>query len=219
MKHQAVLFDLDGTLLDTLEDLADSMNAVLAAAGLPVHPTEAYKTFVGDGVAYLVRRALPRGTYGEEEIRRYVLAMRKEYTRRWADKTRPYPGIEDMLTALARRGLKLAVLSNKPDDFTRLCVERFLGNHRFDAVQGVRDDIAPKPDPAGAKRICETLRLPADAFLYLGDTNTDMETARAAGMFAVGATWGFRTEEELRRHGAQALIRHPMEILSLLKEG
>lgn len=216
MTHQAVVFDLDGTLLDTLDDLADSMNAVLSACGYDVHPVEAYKTFVGDGVANLARRALPAGNHGDDEIRRLVLLMREEYTRRWANKTRPYDGIEDMLHALADRGVRLAVLSNKPDDFTKLCVERFLGGFAFDVVQGVAADVAPKPDPAGAKRIREILHLPAEAFLYLGDTDTDMQTANAAGMYAVGATWGFRTADELRQHGAKTLIDHPSELIKLL---
>ncbi|MBN1942656.1 MAG: HAD family hydrolase [Phycisphaerae bacterium] len=216
MTYQAVLFDLDGTLLDTLEDLADSMNAVLSANSFPTHQAEAYKTFVGDGVANLVRRALPAGTYTDEDIRRLVQLMRAEYARRWKNKTKPYDGVDEMLRALADRGLKLAVLSNKPDDTTKLCVQHFLGNHRFDVVQGVADDVAPKPDPAGAKRIRETLNLPVEAFLYLGDTNTDMQTATAAGMYAIGATWGFRTADELLQHGAKTLIDHPMELIGLL---
>ncbi|MBN1553544.1 MAG: HAD family hydrolase [Phycisphaerae bacterium] len=216
MKYQAVLFDLDGTLLDTLDDLADSMNAVLAAGGYPVHPADAYKTFVGDGVEKLVRRALPAGDYPDEDIQRYVKLMREEYSRRWANKTRPYEGIDDMLRALAQRGVKLTVLSNKPDDFTKLCVERFLGDHSFDVVQGVSDEVAPKPNPAGAKRICRTLGLEPEAFLYLGDTNTDMQTANAAGMYAIGATWGFRTPEELTKHGAKTLIDHPGKMIDLL---
>lgn len=216
MTYQAVVFDLDGTLLDTIDDLADSMNAVLADNGLPVHPVESYKIFVGDGVVSLVRRALPAGQYSEDEINKYVLLMREQYTRRWADKTRPYAGIEDMLRALGRRGIKLTVLSNKPHDFTKLCVEKFLGGFTFDVVQGVEPDVAPKPDPAGAKRIGELLNLPASAFLYLGDTNTDMQTANAADMYAVGATWGFRTADELLQHGAKTLIDHPMDLLKLL---
>jgi phosphoglycolate phosphatase len=216
MTYKAVLFDLDGTLLDTIEDLADSMNAVLTAGEYPTHPVEAYKTFVGDGVENLARRTLPADAQDDEIVRRHVARMREEYARRWRSKTRPYDGVEDMLRALADRGLKLAVLSNKPDDTTKLCVEHFLGDHPFDVVQGVSEEVIAKPDPAGAKQICQTLGLTAAEFLYLGDTNTDMETANAAGMYAVGATWGFRTPEELRRHGAKTLIDHPMEIMNLL---
>lgn len=216
MAYKAVVFDLDGTLLDTLDDLADSMNAVLAENDYPVHPVEAYKTFVGDGVVNLARRTLPANKQSDEEIRRTVDRMRDEYARRWKNKTRPYDGVDDMLRALADRGLKLAVLSNKPHDFTQLCVEYFLGGHSFDVVQGVTDGVAPKPDISGAKSIREAMALPSGAFLYLGDTNTDMQTATAAGMYAIGATWGFRTPEELRRNGAKRLIDHPMEILEIL---
>ena len=216
MKYKAVLFDLDGTLLDTLDDLADSMNAVLSAMGLPAHPPEAYKYFVGDGVEELVRRALPVGRRDPRTVTGGVQAMRTEYGRRWADKTRPYDGVEAMLDAVSDRGLPMAVFSNKPDDFTRLTVERLLPRWRFEAVRGARDGVPRKPDPAGAIQIAADLGIPAARFLYLGDTGTDMITAGAAGMYAVGALWGFRTADELRRGGAQALIRHPLDLIELL---
>ncbi len=216
MPYKAVVFDLDGTLLDTIDDLADSMNAVLAQRGLPTHPTESYKTFVGDGVVALVRRALPGGYLDANDLDAVVAEMRESYAQRWDKKSRPYEGIDAMLSELTQRGLKRAVLSNKPHDFTQLCVERLLAGQRFDVVLGVSDAIPPKPQTLGAEHICKQLSVTPPQCLYLGDTNTDMKTGKAAGMFTVGCTWGFRTAEELRENGADALVDHPSQILDLL---
>jgi len=215
MRYEAVLFDLDGTLLDTLEDLADSTNAVLEKRGFPRHPIPPYRYFVGDGVANLFRRALPKDRRDEAIVTECIDEMREEYGRRWADKTRPYDGVPEMLDALVERGVRMAVLSNKPDDFTKLCVEKLLPGWTFEVVRGVRDDGKRKPDPAGAMDIAGQLEIPPAGFLYLGDTNTDMKTAVAAGMFPVGAIWGFREADELMANGAKALIEKPMELLDL----
>jgi phosphoglycolate phosphatase len=216
MSYNAVIFDLDGTLLDTLDDLADSMNAALAEAGFTTHPTEAYKTFVGDGMDKLARRTLPPESRTDTQAAKMLAAMREKYAIHWADKTKPYPGICEMLSALEKHGLKMNILSNKPDDFTKLCVDRFLGDYKFDIIQGVADDCPPKPDPTGAKNISQRLELAVENILYLGDTNTDMLTANAAGMHAVGVTWGFRSAEELKANGAKTLIDHPSKLLNLL---
>jgi len=215
-RFQAVLFDLDGTLLDTLADLADASNAALRSLGCPEHPYQSYKLFVGDGVESLVRRALPAERCEPATIAQCVARMRQEYSRHWGDKTHPYPGIVELLDALLARGIHRAVLSNKPDDFTRLCVSRFLPWGNFTAVVGQQSGLAKKPDPAGARKIAAQFGLAPAEILYLGDTNTDMQTAVAAGMFPVGATWGFRTPEELRASGAQVLVDNPLEVLELL---
>ncbi|MCD4824445.1 MAG: HAD family hydrolase [Phycisphaerae bacterium] len=216
MDFKAVLFDLDGTLLDTLDDLADAVNAALAGQGLPTHPVEAYKIFVGNGAVTLVTRTLPEDQRTEENIAACYKEFQAEYQKRWDAKTQPYEGIADMLTALTARGLKLTVLSNKPHDFTQLCVKRYFGDTPFEIVQGVADDCLPKPDPAGAKAVAAKLDISPEEFLYVGDTNTDMQTANAAGMYAVGVTWGFRSAEELTEHGAKTLIDHPSELQKLL---
>jgi len=218
MPFQAVLFDLDGTLLDTLEDLAASMNAVLARLGLPQHGVAAYKYYVGDGVAQLVRRTLPEQRRGEDAlVTQCALQLRAEYSQRWRDKTRPYNGIPELLDALTgAKALKLAVLSNKPDEMTKLTVRELLPRWRFDAVRGERPGTPRKPDPAAALEVAAQLGLPPGAFLYLGDTNTDMQTALAAGMYPLGALWGFRPAEELAASGAKALIAQPMELLKFL---
>jgi phosphoglycolate phosphatase len=216
MQYHAVLFDLDGTLLDTLADLADSGNWALGQLGFAEHPTEAYKYFVGDGVENLVRRAVPAGRNDAATVARGAALVREAYAQRWAEKTRPYPGVPELLDALLARAMPMAVLSNKPDDFTHLCVEKLLPRWSFATIVGARPSLARKPDPAGALMIAERLGLAPAEILYLGDTNTDMQTAVAAGMFPVGALWGFRTAEELTASGAQRLIRRPAELLELV---
>jgi phosphoglycolate phosphatase len=216
MQNTAVLFDLDGTLLDTLADLADAMNHVLLRRGFAVHSPEAYKTFIGDGVEILVRRVLPPACDDPAVQAECAAEMRDEYGKRWADKTRPYPGVAGLLDALSARGVSMAVLSNKPHEFTVLCVERLLGRWRFAAVRGAEPGQARKPDPAGALAIAAQLGRAPREVVYLGDTNTDMQTARAAGMFPVGALWGFRTAEELLASGAERLVGEPLELLAVL---
>jgi len=215
MPYRAVIFDLDGTLLDTIEDLTEAMNAALAKLGLPGKSTAECKTFVGDGVATFVRRVLPPEARDDENFaRRLRDFMRAEYAVRQTVKTRPYPGIPETLDALAERRIPLAVLSNKPHDSTLAVVGHYFGRWEFRAVLGARDGVPAKPDPAGALEIAALLGLaPADVF-YLGDTNTDMQTAVAAGMFPAGALWGFRTAEELLANGARVLLERPADLLA-----
>lgn len=213
---KAVLFDLDGTLLDTLEDLSNATNHALARNGFPIHTLDTYRYFVGDGVAMLMNRALPEGKRNDDTIHVCVQAFREEYCRTWNVKTRPYDGIAEMLDALAAHGLKMAVLSNKPDDFTKLCVTEFLPDWTFDMVLGQCNSFPLKPNPASAQEIAKCLNVHPSEFIYLGDTAIDMKTAVAAGMFPVGALWGFRTGKELMENGAQILIKRPQEIMDLL---
>ena len=213
---EAVIFDLDGTLLDTLDDLADSMNSVLRRFGFPSHPVESYKRFVGEGVATLVRRALPPDRRDEEDVRRGVEAMREEYSRRWNAKSRPYPGIPELLDQLQNRKIPLAVLSNKPHSFAGAVVDAYFSGWRFTHVFGEKDGKR-KPDPARALQIAADLMMPSGAICVVGDTWTDMETAKRAGMFAVGALWGFRSARELRESGAAVLIEKPADLLAHIR--
>jgi phosphoglycolate phosphatase len=209
----AAIFDLDGTLLDTIEDLTDSMNAALAALGHPPRTIGECKRLVGDGIETFVLRALPEAERGNpESALRLREMMRAEYRLRSAVKTHPYPGIGTMLDALAARRIPLSILSNKPHASTLSVVGRFFPGRPFRAIFGAREGVPIKPDPAGALEIAGLLGLTPAAVLYLGDTDTDMRTAVAAGMFAVGALWGFRTEEELRLSGAQALAAAQREV-------
>ncbi len=214
--YQAVLFDLDGTLLDTLEDLADSSNAALRRLGFPEHPLPAYRYFIGDGVENLIRRALPPEHCDAATIAQCAALMREEYGARWAAKTRPFAGIPELLDGLVARGIAMAVFSNKPHEFTRLCVSRMLPRWPFQQVLGGQPSLPRKPDPAGALAISRQMGLAPQQFVYLGDTNTDMQTAVAAGMFPLGATWGFRTPDELLQFGAKALLATPLELLDFL---
>ncbi|HEX4048857.1 MAG TPA: HAD family hydrolase [Elusimicrobiota bacterium] len=214
----AVLFDLDGTLLDTLSDIASSANQVRAELGLPPHPREAYGGFLGDGLARLIARAFPpralRGTGRRARTRRFE----RLYAERCLDETRPYPGIARMLDGIVRRGLPMAVVSNKPQRFARRCVAELLPRWRFAAVRGARPGFPLKPDPAGPLAAARALAARPERIAYLGDTGVDMAAAEAAGMFPVGALWGFRGAAELKRFGARALIRRPQELLSLLED-
>ena len=211
--YQAAIFDMDGTLLDTLEDLADCMNRVLQREGFAVHPVAAYRFFVGDGLENLVRRSLPEELRTDEAIDRLKEGMRGEYAGHWADKTRPYDGIPELLRVLQGRGVPMAVLSNKPDAFTREIAAHYFPDGFFARVLGAREGSHRKPDPAAALEIAAEWKLRPERILYLGDTNTDMQTGRRAGMFTVGALWGFRPREELLEHGAQALVEKPAEVL------
>jgi len=213
MSFHAVLFDLDGTLLDTLDDLADSTNLALRRLGLPEQPVEAYKQFIGDGIDNLVRRAVPASRRDSATLAECVNLTREHYAARWAEKTRPYDGIPALLDALTTRGIRMAVFSNKPDEFTQLCVARLLAGWRFAVVLGAGPTLPKKPDPAGARLIAERLQLEPAEIVYVGDTATDMQTAVAAGMFPAGALWGFRTAEELLAHGARMLIQQPLDLL------
>jgi phosphoglycolate phosphatase len=216
MNFKAVIFDLDGTLLDTLDDIADAMNSVLEKHGYPAHETNAYRHFVGDGVSVLATRVLPAAKRNEDIVAGLVEAFRETYEVNWKVKTKPYKGVPEMLDELTERQIHLAVLSNKPDDFTKKCVTEFLSEWTFQMVVGFRDMIPPKPDPAGALQIAKSMDILPANILYLGDTSVDMKTAGAAGMYPVGVRWGFRSPEELKTGGARKVIEQPQDILPLL---
>lgn len=216
MRFSAVLFDLDGTLLDTLADIAHSANRVLADLGFPTHDIDAYRQFVGEGLIVLFRKALPAEVDADEVMPRCADGFRKAYGHEWNVRTRPYDGIPELLDTLAARSIQMAILSNKPDAFTKRCVGEYLPEYPFQMVLGQRDGIPRKPDPAGAMEIVDAMGLRAEQFLYLGDSSIDMKTAAAAGMYAVGALWGFRSLEELQQSGAQAVVSHPANLLELL---
>ncbi len=217
MPYAAIIFDLDGTLVDSLDDLAVSMNEVLESMGHPTHPREPYRRFVGDGIVNLVRRALPADVADQGTVEEAVRRMREVYARRCLETTAPYPGIPELLRELRALELKTAVLSNKPEGETRQIVFRLFQGHAFDQVRGARSGIPLKPDPTSALDLLSELGArPADV-LYLGDTGTDMQTGRRVGVLTVGVTWGFRDEDELRGSGSQHIIHHPLELLEVLR--
>ena len=211
---RAIMFDLNRTLLNSLANLANATNHALATLDCPTHPLEAYRQFVGDGARVLCERALP----GDRQalLPEMLRLMREHYAAHCFELTRPYAGIPELLSALTERRYKLAVLSNKPDDFTKQVVAHYFKDVPFAAVRGGSANIPLKPDPTGALQIAGELEISTSEWLYLGDTNTDMHTARQAGMFAVGVLWGFREREELLDAGAATLIARPEDFLTLL---
>ncbi len=219
MTYKAVLFDLDGTLLDTLEDLAMSGNRMLAARNFPEHPLDAYLYFVGEGARNLVNRTLPEAARDDATINACLKEFLDDYEINWKVKTQLYPGIADMLDYLQAEGYRLSILSNKPQNPTRNCVDEFLSRWQFEEVWGKRDGIPRKPSPESALKIAEIMRLSPAEILYLGDTRIDMETANSAGMFPAGVLWGFRPKEELLDAGAKVLLKTPLDIVKLLKVG
>jgi phosphoglycolate phosphatase len=211
-----IIFDLDGTLLDTLLDIANSVNAALATFGFPTHPTDSYRYFVGDGRHSLISRVLPKDGLDDRIASDFAAAVTAEYAKRWAENTNPYPGIPELLGQLEKLPLHKAVLSNKPHRFTKVMVDELLSFCSFDIVRGMTPSLPPKPDPAAAVQIARKLHVHPGSILYLGDTNTDMQTANGAGMFAAGALWGFRTADELLQSGAKVLLEKPLDVLTLL---
>jgi phosphoglycolate phosphatase len=215
-KYEAVLFDLDGTLLNTIADLTASMNEVLEQRGCPVHSEDDYRYFVGDGVHMLAARALPGPLPSEAAVQEAVQAFRQVYSRRWRETTRPYPGIEDLLQALMHKGVPMGVVSNKPHEPTLACIQAFFPHVPFAVVAGQTEDLPPKPDPAGLHAALKACGAAPERSLYLGDSNIDMQAARRAGMKAVGAAWGFRTREELEEHEAFYVAAHPLDVVKLM---
>ena len=214
---KAVIFDLDGTLADTIASITYCGNLALSRFGLPSFGEEDYKRFVGDGAAMLIRRALlaagdERLEHFDEVYETYLEIFAKDCMYQ----VKPYEGICALLEELKRLSVRIAVLSNKPDRDSLRVVEALFGKGYFDFVQGQREDIPRKPDPAGVYRIMEAFVLPAGDFLYVGDSGVDMKTGRAAGIFTVGVLWGFRDREELVENGADAVISKPLELLSHL---
>lgn len=213
---RAIIFDLDGTLLDTLEDIGDSVNRMLAEYGFPGHTRDDYTRFIGNGIKMLVTRALPVDGRSGELVDACVRRAREIYWQNWNHKTRPYDGIIELLDRLKTMGLPLAVLSNKPHDFTVRYVDAYFDRQAFKVVMGQNDHFPVKPDPASALDIARQINLPPSSFLFVGDSAVDMQTATAAGMFSVGVAWGFRGAKELRENGCRALVTHPLEILPLV---
>ena len=217
MKINAVIFDLDGTLLDTLEDIMDSANAVLEKLGFPPHTRNEYRYFVGEGIEQLMLRALPEKSRSKETLNQVVHGILMEYDLRWKRKTKPFDGILELLSYLKAQDIKTAVFSNKPHEFTQKSVDHFFPAEDFTQIVGAQKEIPKKPDPAGALRIAETFGLPPSEIVFLGDSDIDMKTAKAAGMMACGVLWGFRDEKELRENGADLVLRKPMELVKILE--
>ena len=212
---KTVIFDLDGTLLDSIEDIASSMNKVLESLQLPTHKIEDYKHFVGGGVDILVENALNNQS---KEIKDVVIKRFKiEYDGKLHSKTLPYDGIYELLDELKKLDINLAVLSNKPHEFTVSYVNHFFKNYNFKEIHGQKKDVPKKPDPKAALDIVKCLDSSCENTYFIGDTKIDMQTAKSANMTAIGVLWGFRDEKELRDFGADFIVSNPLEILKIIK--
>jgi len=210
------IFDLDGTLTETLVSISFTTNKVLRELGLPEQPIEAFRYFVGDGAAELCRRALRAA--GDTDCVQFDVMYSKymEYFKELCMyEVKPYPGIMELLEGLKRRGIAIAVLSNKPHLQTISVVEMIFGKGYFDAIQGQCADIPRKPAPDGVYLLLDRFGVTAEECLYIGDTGTDMMTGKASGAFTVGVLWGFRDEKELREYKADAIVSKAEEILTL----
>lgn len=212
---KAFIFDLDGTLIDSLADIAESINRMLDARGYPRCEQEVFKQMVGDGMEKLVERALPEAVRSDELIKICVEEYRTNYDQLWNAGTQPYEGIVEMLAEMKSRGLKLGVISNKAHRFTVPMTEHFFGKECFDHILGQRNEVPRKPAPDGAHEMASFLGLKTDEMAYVGDSGIDMAFAKSSGMRAVGVRWGFRSEVELREHGADVLISRPAELFDL----
>lgn len=213
---RAVIFDLDGTLLDTLEDIADAMNDALRELAMRGHALPAYRRFVGDGAQMLAARVVARPVADPLTIQTVYQRYLEAYGRRWHLKSRPYAGIDRLLDGCEAAGLGLAVLSNKADHFTRQVVERFLPRWSWLAVRGQRAGTPRKPAPDGALALADQMGVSPAECLFLGDSDVDVLCARSAGMWALGALWGFRPRAELEAAGAHALAATPLHARELI---
>ncbi|MCH5338384.1 MAG: HAD family hydrolase [Acetatifactor sp.] len=214
---KAVIFDLDGTLSDSIASIKYCGDKALEAFGFGPFTEQQYKYFVGDGAANLIRRALAAG--GDAELVHFQEAYalyREIFRENCMYQVKPYEGIPELIAGLKERGVKIAVLSNKPHVETVNVIETLFGEGCFDSIQGQKENVAIKPSPEGVFRIMEMLELTAEEILYLGDTATDMKTGKSAGAFTVGALWGFRDRAELQEGGADVIIEHPLQVLELL---
>lgn len=217
MNFKGVIFDLDGTMVNSLEDLADSMNTVLQRNNFPTHTLAAYKQFIGNGIRNLIWKSLPE-TYRSDEllIDTCYNLMIDDYRTNCVNKTRPYDGIIQLLDELEARNLKLAVFSNKADEFTRKIVLALFPKWKFEAIVGLSNEAYRKPNPSVPFQISEKFGISQNQIIYMGDSGVDMQTAVNAGMYAVGALWGFRTKEELTLNGAKYLLNNPLDLLEII---
>ena len=210
--YDTIIFDLDGTLTNTLEDIADAMNRALRLHGLPEHPTEAYRMMIGNGARKLAERAV-----GEhrEQMETVLADYQAYYETHTQVKTKPYPGIPETLKALQAAGVNLCVLSNKPHADTMNVVTSFFPEIEWAMIRGQMPGVPVKPDPAGAQAMVDALCVQPGHCLYAGDSGVDMETARNAGMVPVGVLWGYRDAQELTENGALKLVERPEELVVL----
>lgn len=217
MNNKAIIFDLDGTLIDSLEDIAVCMNQVLEELKLPSHKIEDYRYFVGGGISILVDNALDKQT--SKEIKEKVTNRFKVvYDQKLHEKTKPYDGIYELLDELQKLDFKIGILSNKPHEFTIEYAKNLFSKYNMKEVHGQKAHIAKKPDPIAAIQIAQSFDVPCEEIYFVGDTMVDMQTAVNAKMIGIGVLWGFRDEDELMGNGATFVVKHPLDILNIVNK-
>jgi phosphoglycolate phosphatase len=214
LRYKAAIFDLDGTLLDTLDDLADAMNDALKEAGLATHPADRYKLMVGNGVNNLVRRAVPQDR--QDLVEQTLKAMRQNYAKNALNKTKIYDGLHQALLKLRQGNMKLAVLTNKDQSFSVHITEHYFGRDMFELIWGAMPGRPIKPDPSALIQLLEELKVRPSEAVFVGDSGVDMDVAKSAGVASVGVTWGFRGRQELMHHHAGTIIGKPGQLLEVL---
>jgi len=212
---KVAIFDLDGTLLNTLDDLANACNYALNKFSFPTHKVEKYKKFIGNGIYKLVERAVPNNKKDKETVEKVLKTFSDYYNEHMIDMTKPYDGIVDLLDELRLKGIKLAVVSNKKHEFAMEIVEKYFGD-RFDIVFGHRDKYKEKPDPTSVLEVIDKFNILKSECIYIGDSNVDILTAKNAGIKSVGVSWGFRGREELANEGANYLADNNIDLLNII---
>lgn len=215
MKCKGIIFDLDGTLVNSLEDIADAMNSVLQNLNYPTHSYEVYQYFIGSGLRNLVSKALPADANNETQIDRCYHLMIEAYRTICTHKTKPYSGIFELLDELKSRNIQLSVFSNKADDLTKEITATIFPDY-FNPIVGLTTEPLKKPNPFKTLEISKSLGLKAEEIIFIGDSGIDMQTATNANMLAVGVLWGYRPEEELLSNGAKYILNQPSDLLEIL---
>ena len=212
---KGIIFDLDGTLLDTIIDISEAVNFVLEEHKFPIHNTDSYKMFIGNGLEVLSRRALPKSV-PEERFQILFSEIKVSFEKRQNTKTAAYEGVLSLLKELNNKGVKVAILSNKLHEFMDSTISRYFSDIRFEVIFGTRKGVKPKPSPEGVYQILEFFQLSKEDCFFVGDTSTDINTGINAGLETIGVTWGFRDKKELQEAKASFIVDKPSEILSLL---
>jgi phosphoglycolate phosphatase len=216
MSIRGVIFDLDGTLINSVDDIADSLNYTLKQHGLDERPNNNIKDWIGEGAIELIRKAIPADKLVHLEVEKFLWEYRERYRQNYAEKTYLYNGISSLLDALTARNLYLNILSNKPQELTLLVAQHFFSEWKFKNILGMRDSIPRKPDPYAALEIVQNLGVKPSEILYVGDSGTDIETARNARLKIVAVSWGFRPRFELENLNADFIIDQPLELLHII---
>jgi phosphoglycolate phosphatase len=218
MKYKCVIFDLDGTLVDTIADLAAAMNKVLSTRGFPLHSPQEYMALMGWGMRRFAFLALPPSSRDDATVEAVARETEANYNAKPLVHSKPYPGIFELVAELKRNKIKTAVLTNKPHSTTNLVISGLFPSGSFDAVYGDRPGIPPKPDPGSTWEILVDLDVSPRDTIFMGDSEVDMATALAADCHALGVSWGFRDRSVLEKAGAQRIIDSPGELLGIIKD-